>query len=238
MNVNYFQKGFNYSQDGPGNRLVIHMHGCNLKCPWCSNPEGIFGISKKAYAQQIFDEILSCKRLFIDGGGVTFSGGECTLQKESLKFLLEKCKEHGINTAIETNGTFEMPESFYPLIDLIICDFKHYDENKLQNITGMRANYKKNVAEYIKSGRKVLIRTVLINGFNAEKNDATKFIEFFINLPCENVEFEFLPYHEYGKIKWISLGKDYKIENGFISNQTLKYFEDIYKQHGLNVVRY
>ena len=36
-----FQKGFNYSQDGDGNRLVYHMQGCNLKCPWCANPEGM-----------------------------------------------------------------------------------------------------------------------------------------------------------------------------------------------------
>ena len=39
--IGIFQKGFNYSQDGPGNRLVYHLSGCNLKCPWCSNPEGM-----------------------------------------------------------------------------------------------------------------------------------------------------------------------------------------------------
>ncbi len=41
MELWYFQKGFNFSQDGPGNRLVYHLCGCNLRCPWCSNPEGM-----------------------------------------------------------------------------------------------------------------------------------------------------------------------------------------------------
>ncbi len=36
-----FQKGFNFSQDGPENRLVYHLQGCIMKCIRCSNSEGM-----------------------------------------------------------------------------------------------------------------------------------------------------------------------------------------------------
>ena len=106
MKIRYFQKGFNFSQDGPGNRLVIHLQGCNLHCPWCSNPEGMNANGgKNVSVEDLIEEIVSCKRLFFDGGGVTFTGGECTLQKDALRQILKACKQNRIHTTIETNGT-------------------------------------------------------------------------------------------------------------------------------------
>ena len=150
MVLKIFQKGFNYSQDGQGNRLVYHLQGCNMKCRWCANPEGmpVGGamirekdksprLSYKEYpVDEVFEEILSCKPMFFDGGGVTFSGGEATIQFEALKELLKRLKEAGIHTAIETNGTHARLEELFPYVDQLIMDCKHHDPEIHQRVTG------------------------------------------------------------------------------------------------------
>ena len=59
MKMVIFEKGFNYSQDGPGNRLVYHLSGCNMYCPWCSNPEGMSTKGKEYSTDDIKKEIIS-----------------------------------------------------------------------------------------------------------------------------------------------------------------------------------
>ena len=145
MVLKIFQKGFNYSQDGQGNRLVYHLQGCNMKCRWCANPEGMPAggamIREKdksprlSYEEhpvdEVYEEILSCKPMFFDGGGVTFSGGEATMQFEALKELLKRLKEAGIHTAIETNGTHARLEELFPYVDQLIMDCKHWGSETL-----------------------------------------------------------------------------------------------------------
>ena len=236
--MRYFQKGFNYSQDGPGNRLVIHLQGCNLHCPWCSNPEGMsFAGGKEISTEELLAEIVSCKRMFFDNGGVTFTGGECTLQKEALKEVLIGCRNNGINTAIETNGTCKYDADFFSYIDLLICDFKHYDEAKLQEAIGPVGGYKKNMIDYLQSGKAVLVRIPLIHKFNDSKEDAINFAEFFKDLPTSDARFEFLPYHEYGKTKWERLGEEYQMHDAFIAEGTIDLFERIFKSYNLVTVR-
>ncbi len=238
MDIVYFQKGFNYSQDGTGNRLVIHLQGCNLHCPWCSNPEGMdFTGGISVDADRLIEEIKSCKRLFFGGGGVTFTGGECTMQKQALRYVLKGCKKLGIHTAIETNGTCPYEEDLFENIDLILSDFKHYDREKLEKRVGQVRDYQKNTRDYLHSGKHVAIRIVLINNFNAEESDAVAFARFFKDLPTENATFEFLPYHEYGKHKWEKIGKPYQMTDAFVSPERVRYFENVFASFHLRTVR-
>ena len=133
-----FSKGFNFSQDGPGNRLVYHLQGCNLHCPWCSNPEGMsLTGGEERTVDDVFSECLRSRALFFSGGGVTFTGGECTLQREELSELLSRLRAAGIHTAIETNGTSPHLRELLPHVNYLIMDFKHFDGDALLQSTGV-----------------------------------------------------------------------------------------------------
>lgn len=238
-----FQKGFNYSQDGPGNRLVYHLAGCNLKCPWCSNPEGM-EITKNAIpltAEAVLKEALSCRMMFIDGGGVTLTGGEVTCQRDAAARLLNMLKENNIHTCIETNASLKNCEKIFEAVDYMIADFKAPDKDMLKVATGADLDViKKNLLFRAKTGKPLLIRIPLINGFNNGKENAVAFSEFFEELKTksgnEKLYFEILTYHEYGKEKYDKIGREYKVENGFVTADDVKILATEIQNKNLNLI--
>ena len=241
-NIHIFQKGFNYSQDGPGNRLVYHLSGCNLKCPWCSNPEGmeLTSAADPLNIEAIVKEALSCKMMFFDGGGVTLTGGEVTCQKASVIILLNQLKEENIHTCIETNASLKGCEEIFEAVDYMIADFKSPDPKKLKNVTGADINIiKENLLFRAKTGKPLLVRIPLINGFNNGKENAILFAEFFKELEEKsnnNLFFEILTYHEYGKEKYEKNGKEYKVENGFVAETDVKILAEEIKKNNLKLI--
>lgn len=285
MKIKIFQKGFNYSQDGTGNRLIFHLQGCNMKCPWCSNPEGMspvgvlitekewlkesccpngavqegkldrtmcrtcvekpcilkrrqkgIRLSYKEYeVDEIVRECIASKPMFFDGGGVTLTGGEITLQFEAVKELLTKLGEVGIHRAIESNGSHPRMTELIPFVDQWIMDVKHYDNDKHKEWLGipntMIAHNLKNVS---KEHSNVLIRVPLIPGFNDSREDADGFAEYFEKyMDTSNVKVEFLTYHEFGKGKWEQCGMEYKMKPLRIQPGTVAFFEKTMTENGI-----
>ena len=204
-----------------------------MHCIWCSNPEGMPHNGGKEYSvQELFDECMRSRAMFFSGGGVTFTGGEATLWHDELIELLKLLKGAGIHTAIETNGTSQRLSDILEYVDYLMMDFKHYDSNILKKYTGLgNEEIKKNFEHNCSSGRQQHIRIPLINDINTHNPE--EFAKYFSDFNTENTVFEFLSYHEYGKEKWTS---EYKVENGFVDENTVRKFKEVFEQYGLKVV--
>ncbi len=273
-----FQKGFNYSQDGSGNRLVYHLQGCNMKCPWCANPEGMepdgviiadsewilesvcpHGAIKGTHVdrdmchtckkkecitehdtkgmclsyeeetpEEVFREACANEMMFYDGGGVTFTGGEATMQFKELKEVLHMLKDHGIHTAIETNGTHHRLPELFALIDELIIDCKHCSAGKHERYTGVPCSgVLSNIREAAARHPKLHVRVPLIGGVNDGPDDRKGFLTFFDEIKGDNVTFEVLAYHEFGRKKWEECGWEYKMAaDAYVKDETLKEFRE------------
>ena len=229
------QKGFNFSQDGPGNRLVYHLQGCNFRCKWCSNPESMDYKDSKAKnytVEELFDEVKRSRMMFFDGGGVTFTGGECTLQHEELTELLKKLKDEGINTAIETNASSPHLPEIAEYVNYLIADFKHYDNDIHKKWIGVgNEAVKANLEKIFASGRQIHIRIPVIKNIN---DNPQGFVDYFKKSDTSSAVFEFLSYHEFGKDKWT---QEYEIEDGFVSDETIENFRKLFTQNGMKVTK-
>ena len=228
-----FFKGFNYSEDGPGNRLVYHLQGCNMKCPWCSNPEGMSFCGGEDFTPaQILSECIRSRAMFFAGGGVTFTGGEATMQWKELTDTLSRLKGAGIHTAIETNGTSPHLPEIQKHVDYLMMDFKHYDKEAFLKYTGVSITTLLQNYEFLCGiDRQLHIRIPLINGINTEKPQG--FAEYFASFNTSSVVFEFLPYHEYGKKKW---KEEYQIQNGFVSQPQIAEFQKVFAAYHLKTI--
>jgi len=187
---------------------------------------------------EMVNEVISSKPMFFDGGGVTLTGGEPTLQFDAVKKLFSTLKDIGINTAIETNGTHEQLDSLFPLIDELIIDLKHYDNAKHSAYTkSENATIISNIKKAQKSRDQLLLRITLVNGFNADKSDVLHFIKLIKSFNFSGLAVELLRYHEFGKDKWAEHDMEYKFKSGFVSAEVLNEFQTKLCENGIKTVR-
>ena len=279
-----FGKGFNYSQDGPGNRLVYHLQGCNLHCPWCANPEGIaLGGSllqtdrvplqdafcpRGAITQGALDrtrcrgcdrvcadlhtgalsrsetaiesnaliaEVLRSRAMFFEGGGVTFTGGEATLQFDALSEVLKALKQHGIHTALETNGTHPHLGELLPYIDYLIMDVKHADAQVFARVIGSGFSEFAHNLRLATTREQLALRIPLIHSFNTQPSDLQAIATLIASLNAPTVTVELLRYHEYGKDKWRQIGLPYEVTDGYVSDEDYLTAQSILQDAGLRL---
>jgi pyruvate formate lyase activating enzyme len=289
MIMSLFQKGWNYSQDGPGNRLIYHLQGCNFKCPWCCNPEGcaidgemIVNTNKllqglcpegnlkneklnrqtclncehricigknrntgirfsmeKYDIQSLLSEINQVKDFFFDGGGITLSGGEPTLQFDQCLYLLKELRKSGINTAIETNGSHPRLKELFPYLNHVIIDWKHWDpDTHFSRVKYSNEMVLRNIEASRNAESNTLIRVTLIPGFNDGLNNIREFIKTIKRMKMTKYcSIELLSYHEYARPKWQSIDQNYSMESVFIKDADKKEYLQMFEKEGICTIK-
>jgi len=235
--------------DGQGIRTTVFLKGCNLKCPWCANPEnikyekqeyikegekGIFG--RDIEVEELFKEIIKDKEYYLkSNGGVTFSGGEVLLQAVSLIPLLKKLKENNINICFESAlmVPFELLELVMPYVDSFIVDIKILDEDKATEIiNGIIYLYYQNLDLLFKNKKNIKFRIPLVKGYTLESNNINKIIELLKKYSGTKVEI--FKIHNLAESKYKSLGiKMNKFEE--ISDKEVENVYELLKKENIDV---
>jgi len=145
------------------------------------------------------------------GGGVTYSGGECTNQPEFLEELVKKVYDLGLNQAMETSATFDFDQvqSILKHIDVLFVDIKHMDSKKHAYYTGCdNEHILSTIARLGRFRNDLVIRIPVIMGVNGDDANiisTARFVKQYIWDP----KIELLPYHSYGADKYKQLDMSY-----------------------------
>lgn len=172
--------------DGAGLRCVVFFSGCNLRCPFCHNPETLFKAGEKTTAEELVHKLKRYKGYF-KRGGVTLSGGEPFLQKAFALRLIRGLHSESIHVCIETNGHIADAELLKEA-DSILCDIKNQETDDLSVYDSFL-----NVCEKI--GVEYSLTNVLVPGKNDGAEKLTALALFLKGHSALNA-IKFLPFRK------------------------------------------
>lgn len=231
--------------DGPGNRTVVFLQGCNLDCKYCHNPEtrGMcihcgsciqtcpagalvmkdnkvcydsmkcincdtcirvcpYDSSPKTQIMSAEEAFQAVKKQIPFISGVTVSGGECTLYPEFIKELFILCREAGLSTLIDSNGTFDFSNhtELLEVTDGVMLDVKAFHEADHEAVTGFgNKQIIENAVFLAKCGKLYEIRTVVVPDlFNGEETilDTGRLLKPFLNI--RDIRYKIIAYRPMG----------------------------------------
>ena len=189
------------------------MHALRqVRALWCP-ADAISVCGKTMDTEAVFREVRKDKAFYeTSGGGVTVSGGECMLCPDFVAELLDKCKNDGIGTAVDTAGNvpFGSLEKVIPFTDIFLYDIKCVTPDVHKMFTGVVNNrILDNYKLLISMGKRVIVRVPMTTECNANDEEFPKIAAFLNEYKPEKVEL--LPYHALGENKYRAIGREPEI---------------------------
>lgn len=203
--------------DGPGLRLVVFLQGCNFRCRYCANPDtiGLQETCMEVSEDEILQMAVREKPFFGKKGGITFSGGEPSLQAVKLLPLFSQLKEAGIHICLDTNGSIhnEAVEKLWQLSDLVLLDIKEFNAEHHRALTGHDNSETLRTAAWLEAHQRPFwLRYVLVPGHSDMEEDIRALGQALGHYKMiERVEI--LPYHRLGVHKYEAMGLEYSLKD-------------------------
>lgn len=186
---------------------------CGACVPYClSQAREICGALKSV--DEVFSEVMKDAVFYKNsGGGITLSGGECTMHPEFVCELLKRVKEEHVHTAIETCGYCEerVIREIAEYTDLFLYDFKMVTPELHEKWTGRdNVRIKENLRCLLDMGKEVVIRIPLIEGVN-DGDEFVKMVGYLKQYP-QIKDIHILPFHQLGSSKYSLSGQKYEMD--------------------------
>ena len=154
---------------------------------------------------------VSEKPFFGKRGGITFSGGEPTMQARELIPLCRRLKEQGIHICLDTNGSIHTAEveELWGLVDLVLLDVKQANCQRHKELTQHSNEQTLRTAAWMEEHEKPFwLRYVLVPGVSDQEEDIRALGERLGGYKMIQ-RVEILPYHTLGVHKWEAMGWHY-----------------------------
>ena len=210
--------------DGPGVRVTVFLKGCALRCSWCHNPEGLSPqpqpmrgpagprIAGQVYTSTELAALLNRQASLLRAGegGVTFSGGEPTLQAGFVADVIDQLDQCHI--VLDTSG-YSDEADFCLLaskVNLVYFDLKLVDPFQHLIHTGKdNARILQNLSLLSNMGAPFVIRVPLIPGLTDTQDNLAGIAKLVTGRPgLQRVDL--LPYNQAAGAKYAACGLEFR----------------------------
>jgi Pyruvate-formate lyase-activating enzyme len=175
--------------DGPGNRMVFFLQGCQFRCPGCHNPETIERDSASSFDMSLAEAVTAIyqQRHFIRG--ITVSGGEASLQWRFVRALFRAVKQHPelahLTCLIDTNGSVSCQrwQALSSYMDGAMVDMKAWGNDAHRALTGHSPRRVRDSLIWLaQQGKLQEVRLLLVPGYTDWQANLSSLCAYLYNL--------------------------------------------------------